>query len=112
MKRLHRVFRLVSLACIGGLIVRAQITGELRGRVSDATGAAIPKATVTLTSLETRQVRTQTAAGEGEFSFNLLGIGSYQVQAQATGFTAEQALADVKTGEITSVNFRLRVGPV
>ena len=72
------------------MVVHAQITGELRGAVSDPSGAAIPKATVTLTNLETRQVRTQSANSEGEFSFDLLGIGNYEVEAAAPGFSPEK----------------------
>jgi hypothetical protein len=95
---------------LGCLVLQAQITGELRGTVSDPTGGAIPKATVTLTNLETRQTRTLSASSEGEFSFNLLGIGSYEVEAVAAGFSPEKAQAQVRTGETSTVAFKLSLG--
>ena len=112
MQKSRRVSALAVLSFFSCLVLHAQITGELRGTVSDPTGAAIPKATVTLTNLETRQVRTQTASSEGEFSFNLLGIGSYEVEAVAPGFSTEKAEAQVRTGETSSVAFKLNVGQV
>src|SRR5579872_6562261 len=77
-----------------------QITGGLRGTVSDPSGAVVPRAKVTLTNLETRQARTQSANEVGEFSFELLPIGNYQVKAEATGFAASATQAEVRTGEV------------
>ena len=57
-----------SFVAVVGLLcgaAHAQITGGLRGTVSDPSGAAVPSATVTLTSLETRQVRTQSVNEHG-----------------------------------------------
>lgn len=90
----------------------AQITGSLRGTVSDSTGAALQKATVTLTSVETRQSRTEVASASGEFSFELLTIGSYTVKAEAAGFAASVARAEVRTGEVASVDFKLELGQI
>jgi hypothetical protein len=98
------------LAYTSGL--HGQITGGLRGTVSDATGAVVPKAKMTLTNLETNQVRTQTANDSGEFAFELLLAGDYEVKAEAQGFAAAVSRAQVRTGEETSVAFRLDVGQV
>src|ERR1700722_413589 len=110
MQKSLRVSALAVLCFLVCLVLQDQITGELRGTVSDPTGAAIPKATVTLTSLETKQTRTQNASSEGEFSFNLLGIGSYEVEAVAPGFSPQKAEAQVRTGETSTVAFKLNVG--
>jgi outer membrane receptor protein involved in Fe transport len=112
MQKSRRVLALAVLSFLSCLVLHAQITGELRGTVSDPTGAAIPKATVTLTNLETKQTRTQTASSDGGFSFNLLGIGRYEVEAVAPGFSSEKAQAEVRTGETSSVAFKLNVGQV
>jgi outer membrane receptor protein involved in Fe transport len=111
---MHKSRRVSALALLSlsACLLQAQITGELRGTVSDPTGAAIPKTTITLTNLETRQVRTQTASSEGEFSFDLLGVGSYEVEAMAAGFNPEKTQAEVRTGETSSVSFKLKVGQV
>jgi len=88
----------------------AQITGGLRGTVSDPTGAAVPRAKVTLTNLETRQARAQEANAQGEFTFELLPIGNYEIKAEAPGFATSVTQALVSTGEYASVNFRMEVG--
>jgi hypothetical protein len=110
MKKLNTVLAAGAVALLACLSVHAQITGELRGTVADPTGGAVPKATVTLTNLETRQERTQVTGNAGEFNFSLLGIGSYEVKAAAQGFGAEKAQTQVKTGEVSEVAFRLMIG--
>ncbi|HWE53478.1 MAG TPA: carboxypeptidase regulatory-like domain-containing protein [Bryobacteraceae bacterium] len=107
MKTIHKVALLLLLVCAG---VSAQITGGLRGTVSDATGALVPNASITLTNLETKQKRTQAATASGEFAFDLLAIGNYEVEAVASGFGAEKAQAEVRTGETASLAFKLQVG--
>jgi hypothetical protein len=99
-------FGITAIAAFG------QITGGLRGTVSDPTGAAVPKATVTLTNHGTKQLRTQSVNDSGEFSFELLGIGDYEVKAEAAGFAASVTQAQVRTGESAFVAFHLEVGQV
>ena len=109
------VFRISSFVLAFGISPAAgygQITGSLRGTVSDPTGAAVPKANVTLTSLETMQTRTQSGNDAGEFSFELLAIGRYEVKAEASGFASAVTQADVRAGEVASVTFKLEVGQV
>ena len=68
----------------------AQIdTGSIVGTVRDSTGAAIPKATVTLTNKATDQTVTTTTNDSGEYQFNALHAGSYSVKASITGFTSQ-----------------------
>ena len=102
----------IFLAVVFCVNVSGQITGTLRGTVSDPTGGGVPKATVTLTSLETKAVRTQAVNAAGEFAFELLSIGNYEVKAEAPGFSSSIAQAPVRTGEVSSVALRLEVGNV
>jgi outer membrane receptor protein involved in Fe transport len=109
--KLNKLFLLVFvLSCCAGL--RAQITGELRGTVVDPSGAAISSAKVSLTSVETGQVREQTTNTQGEFAFNLLPVGTYEVRAEASGFVVAITRAPVKTGETARVDLKLEVGQV
>jgi outer membrane receptor protein involved in Fe transport len=112
MERSKRLLTLACLAAVGCLTMQAQITGGLRGSVSDPSGAAVQKATVTLTSAETDQTRKQETNSSGEFSFDLLTIGHYSVKAESSGFSASETEAEVKTGEISSVAFKLQLGSV
>lgn len=98
-------------ALVAGL-ASAQITGDIKGVVLDSSSAVIANATVTLKSLETGETRTVTTGAEGLFTFSLLKIGRYEVRTERSGFRVAVTQAEVKTGEITSVQFRLEVGQV
>src|SRR5579875_3111338 len=68
----------------------AQGSGEITGTVTDASGAIIPKAQVTLTNLatgESRNVPTNTA---GLFDFVGLDAGKYKITVKVSGFTTYQ----------------------
>ncbi|MCC6586174.1 MAG: TonB-dependent receptor [Bryobacterales bacterium] len=103
-----RVLPFVVLASVAS----AQITGELRGTLTDPSGGAIPNATVTLTSVETKLERSQLSNAAGTVAFGLLQVGNYEVRAEAPGFRAAIAQAQVRTGEVASVALTLEVGQV
>jgi len=105
-------FLTYSLLGLTASNLSAQITGALRGTVSDPSGAAIPKGNVTLTNLETKHARTQPVNSQGEFSFDLLTIGDYSVKAESPGFAASESRVTIRTGETQTVAFNLEVGNV
>ncbi len=98
----------LALSCNPAL--QAQITGAVRGAVNDGSGAVIPRASVQLTNLETQAMRSTKTGAQGEFVFDLLTTGGYQLQVEAPGFKAEKSRVEVRTGEIASVIFGLSVG--
>lgn len=67
-------------------ILYSQATGTISGTVSDATGAAIAGATVTVTGEGTGAVRAGTTDGAGHYAVPLLGVARYTVRAEAKGF--------------------------
>ncbi|MBL8216672.1 MAG: TonB-dependent receptor [Bryobacterales bacterium] len=89
-----------------------QITGELRGLISDPTGAAVPAASVTLISKETGEKRQFSADPEGRYAFPLLKVGDYRLEVEAAGFRRSVSDAPVRSAEIIAVNFTLEVGQV
>ena len=104
--------KLNTLLCLVASIASAQITGEIRGMVLDSTGAAVITARVTAKNLETGFTRTQEVTDDGRFTFPLLPIGTFEVRAEASGFRVSLTQAVVRTGEISTVQFRLEVGQV
>jgi hypothetical protein len=66
----------------------AQFGASLSGTVSDSTGSAIPKATLTLTNEATHVVITRTASGAGAYQFPSLPAGLYDLAVSAPGFKA------------------------
>jgi len=61
-------------------------TGALTGTIKDPSGAVVPNAMVTLTSLDTGASRTTTTGADGGYKFDLLQPGNYRVRIEAAGF--------------------------
>jgi hypothetical protein len=59
---------------------------SLGGQVSDATGAFVPQATVTITSTERQLSSTVQSDSDGRFSFPSLLPGTYDLSVEAKGF--------------------------
>ncbi len=86
-------------------------TGALTGTVTDATGAVVPNATVTVTSADTGQVRTTTTSANGSYNVGLLPPGNYRVRFDAAGFKeAEIPSATIVVTETATLNQALEVG--
>ncbi len=68
--------------------VHAQtVSGNITGNVTDASGAAIPNATVTATNEGTQVTANTTANDKGEFRFDNLPAGRYTITGSAPGFS-------------------------
>src|ERR1700728_1842083 len=61
-------------------------TADILGTVTDASGAVIPNAQVTLTNLGTQEKRTITSNSSGDYTFTLLPVGHYSITVKAKGF--------------------------
>lgn len=72
-----------------GLPAQSGASAALSGTVTDATGAVLPGAAVTLTFVATGAQRSTRTGPAGEFLFLQLSTGDYRVQIQAPGFAAE-----------------------
>jgi hypothetical protein len=70
--------------------LHAQTTATLSGTVTDASGAVIPGAQVTVTNVADGSARQVTSDGAGFFSFPALDPGTYNVKASAKGFNAKE----------------------
>jgi outer membrane receptor protein involved in Fe transport len=86
------------------------VTANLQGIVTDASGATVADAAITVVNLDTGLTRETPSAADGAYRFNLLPRGRYEVRAAKTGFNAE-TLKDVNltVGETLTANFVLRV---
>ena len=61
-------------------------SAELIGNVLDATGAAVPNATVTATNVDTTIARTTVSGKSGDYVITALPPGNYNLTAEAPGF--------------------------
>src|SRR5262245_14548942 len=62
------------------------VTGTLLGNVVDASGAAVPGATVTATEVKTNVRRSTTTNESGFYIFASLQNGTFNVEAELQGF--------------------------
>lgn len=89
---------------------QGETTSAITGQVSDATGAAVPRATVTVTHKETVLRRTASTDDSGRFNFPQLKPGAYSVKVEAAGFEPQQNDAvSAGLGQKQTVDFIVRV---
>jgi hypothetical protein len=85
-----RSFLTFCLTAIAGLVLSVaafgQATTSLHGTVTDATGAIVPQANVTLTNLDTNQSRQTTTTARGLYEMVSLLPGKYKLTIEARGF--------------------------
>src|ERR1035438_773205 len=118
MKHTVSVVRLAGILCMAlatpvssiHLWAQGETTSAITGQVSDTSGGAVARATVTITHRGTglrRQVQTDES---GRFAFPQLHPGPYSMRVQAPGFD-EQVNESVSAGlgESRTVNFTLKV---
>jgi hypothetical protein len=99
------------VAC--GTAVAQLTTGTIHGVVADQSQAVVPGATITVTNVETGIVRTTVAESRGEFRFSALSVGTYDLQAEMSGFqTSVRRGITLTIGREAVVNFSLAVGDV
>lgn len=95
----HNCFRIIARSLLAGVALsggafslHAQaIYGSLYGTVTDASGAAIPGATVTVTDLQKNTTQKLTTNGSGSWTADHLVPDTYQVRVEAASFASSQS---------------------
>jgi hypothetical protein len=72
-----------------GFRARRGGTALIVGTVTDATGAAVPQAAVSVRSVETGLTREVQADSDGSYRVPLLPVGAYEITAEKMGFRRE-----------------------
>jgi hypothetical protein len=89
---------------------QGETTSAIVGQVRDASGAAVPEATVTVLNKETGLKRTAKTDESGRFNFPQLKPGTYSVKVEAQGFEALQNdSVSSGLGQKQIVNFTIQV---
>jgi hypothetical protein len=113
---LNKVFRkfsaIFAVSVLSTGMALAQITsGDIAGTVKDATGAAIPNASVVITNEATGVTTTLTANTSGEFHASNLPAGSYDVEVKNAGFQPYKLKGlEVETNRTATKDVVLSVG--
>jgi hypothetical protein len=90
----------------------AQTLGTITGEVKDASGAALPGATVAAQNIATNAVRTQQSNEVGAFSFPAMPPGAYVVKAELDGFRLAQNRVELHVEETLRVTLTLEIGGI
>ena len=89
---------------------QGETTSAIVGQVRDASGAAVPEATVTVLNKETGLKRTAKTDESGRFNFPQLKPGTYSVKVEARGFDPLQNdSVSSGLGQKQIVNFTIQV---
>ena len=86
------------------------LTGSLRGRVTDQSGALVPGASLVLQNLATGVKQSAETNTSGAYRFLAVMPGEYTVTASNKGFRDVQVSVRVVVGNTTSQDIRLQVG--
>ena len=84
MRRLVAMLAFVALAT--AVPVSAQTTGEIYGKVTDASGSVLPGVVITVASPVLLQPQTAVTTATGTYRVPSLPIGVYSVRFELTGF--------------------------
>jgi len=108
------VFATLALCFLIPLAAYAQSVGAtLQGTVTDASGASVPNAQITITHAATGITRGATTDSAGFYNAPNLPAGNYNVTASAPGFSTQaQTRVSLTVGAQQILNFSLQVGQV
>src|SRR5256885_7257994 len=114
----HWVLSVVSIFVVASLFppsmaAQATYTAELRGTVTDASGALVPGVTVTAINDETKVSQTRKTDEAGRYLFNALPPASYTIRVEASGFkTLVRPNVVLRVSFQTDLDFSLELGQV
>src|SRR6478609_2592953 len=106
----------MPLACVLFVLIASPASaqtfrGGIQGTVNDQSGAAVPGATVTVTSTGIGLRRTVQTDSSGSYFFSELPLGPYDVEAVLQGFATEtRKSVDVAASASVRIDFELKPG--
>jgi len=114
--RVHGLFCILGLcmliSCASSLTAQVT-TAEIVGTVTDASGAIVPGAQVTLKNLGTGIVRSMATNASGNYAFTLLPIATYSLNIEMSGFKKYSvAEITVAAGDRARIDAKLELGRI
>jgi Carboxypeptidase regulatory-like domain len=99
---------LISFA--GTLLAQQGVdSATLTGTIQDATDAAIPSVTISLTNVDRNQISTATTDDRGRFRFSYLTVGPYSLEIHHPGFVPFNVKLTLSAGQAVDVPIVLTV---
>jgi hypothetical protein len=112
-----RPFWIPSVALFAILILRLNVVAQapvsaIRGTITDATGAPISQATITVKDTHTGWIRATVSHSEGEYQIEDLSPGDYEIAIVVPTFATTVQVQALRVGDDKTLNFALRPGQV
>jgi hypothetical protein len=103
------LFLAVFLAAPSILNAQSLTQGNIRGTVTDPSGAVVPGATITLESDDTGQKIVRTSSSTGAYEFAFLSPGRYTVTIAAPSYQTTSRKIYATVGQVSTLNVQLPV---
>jgi len=104
------MFAVLCTLGLGNAHAQATNSGDIRGTVTDSTGALLPGVTVIVTNNDTGITNTYTTNGAGLYDTSSIVIGNYRVTFAKDGFASfERSSVSLQVG-VSTVNAALKIG--
>lgn len=109
--RRPQIVSVIALTLLCAVLSLAQTTnGNIRGTVSDPTGAVLPRATVIIRHVDTGTERRLTTNDEGVYLADNLQPGEYEIQVEMQGFQKHLRRTVLQTGGSVEIEVPMTVG--
>ena len=102
----------LALVCVAAAHSQAVSVngGAIQGTITDPSGASVPNAAITITSIGEGSVRSENTDKAGFYSVGPLNPGEYKIAVSAPGFSRLEVTTRILTGTATPGSFKLSVG--
>jgi hypothetical protein len=114
-KTIYAMCLVLSLAILRAftLNIFAQTQGEITGVITDASGAAVPGVTVTVTNVATGATRQVISNEAGVYNFPALQPGVYNIRVEQPGFKpVTRSHVPLEIQQTARIDFSLEIGSV
>ena len=101
---------LVLVFCLAGFALAQTDTARLIGTITDATGAVVPNATVTVTDTGTGRIVTTQTSASGEYTENALSAGKYHIEVKLAGFKTATADFTLEVSQVKEISLKMEAG--
>ncbi len=103
-------FLVVAAAIVfPGAVAVAQTTGDISGRVTDASGAPVPGVAVEATSPSLQGARVSVTSHDGLYRIPAIPPGTYRILARLSGFRPADKACTVSLGSAMTVDLTMRL---
>jgi len=107
--RPRHAFFAVALVLLSAPQFYATVPASFRGIVHDPTHRPIPGAQVTLRALASGCTQTAQSNADGEFQFDAVPVGDYEVSVSAPNFAPSRQQITVTSGKAPIFHFQLEI---